>query len=83
MMQLYVVKFPNLISNHISHPFRANQDVMILSVVTRHTTRKTYDPKNSTPPMHLFTSNTLFHLKPLQTATPRDCRRSVDPAGMR
>jgi hypothetical protein len=59
MMQLYVVKFPNLISNHISHPFRANQDVMILSVVTRHTTRKTYDPINSTPPLHQCTFSPL------------------------
>jgi hypothetical protein len=56
-MQLYVVKFPNLISNHISHPFRTNQDAMIPCVVTRHTTRKTYDPINSTPPTHLFTSS--------------------------
>jgi hypothetical protein len=83
MMQLYVVKFPNPISNHISHPFRANQDVMILSVVTRHTARKTYDPINSTPPTHLFTSNTLFHLKLLQAATPRDRGRSVNPASTR
>jgi hypothetical protein len=61
-------------------PFRANQDVMILGVVTRHTTRKIYDPTNSTPPTHLFTSNALFHLQLLQAATPRDRRRSVNPA---
>jgi hypothetical protein len=30
---------------------------MIPCVVTRHTTRKTYDPINSTPPTHLFTSS--------------------------